>query len=206
VRPVGPLLVLTDRRLAVRPLPDVVAAAVQGGARTVVLREKDLPDDERARLADAMRALLEPVDGLLVVAGGGLPGPAVHLAAAEAVPVPRPVRVGRSCHDAGEVARAGAEGCDWVTVSPVLPTPSKPGYGPALGLPWLAALAAVPGAPPGYALGGVTEADVRGCLSAGAAGVAVMGAVMRDPHPDRRVAALLAELDPVPVPTKEPAA
>ena len=66
-------------------VPDVVAAAVDGGARTVVLREKDLPDDERARLADTLRPLLQ--GGTLVVAGTRLrcsdDGPdAVHLAAA----------------------------------------------------------------------------------------------------------------------------
>ena len=36
--PLGPLLVLTDRAQCRRPLEDVVAAAVDGGARTVVLR------------------------------------------------------------------------------------------------------------------------------------------------------------------------
>ena len=45
--PLGPLLVLTDRAQCRRPLPEVVAAAVDGGARTVVLREKDLPAAER---------------------------------------------------------------------------------------------------------------------------------------------------------------
>jgi thiamine-phosphate pyrophosphorylase len=39
----------------------------------------------------------------------------------------------------------------------------------------------VPGAPPVYALAGVRPADAAGCLAAGAAGVAVMGTVMRDP-------------------------
>ncbi len=53
-----PLLVLTDRSQCSRPLRDVVAAAVEAGARGVALREKDLPDDERNRLADDLRALL----------------------------------------------------------------------------------------------------------------------------------------------------
>lgn len=177
-----PLLVLTDRTQAPRPLPDVVAAAVAGGARAVVLREKDLPDAERARLADELRRVLDPVGGLLVVAGpaGSAGGAdAVHLAARDPFPEPRPPLVGRSCHSAAEVAAARAEGCDWVMVSPVFPTSSKPGYGPALGPAGLRAL--VTGAPPAYALGGIGPADVAACLGAGAHGVAVMGAVMRDP-------------------------
>jgi thiamine-phosphate pyrophosphorylase len=151
----------------------------------VVLREKDLPDAERARLAEALRAVLEPVGGVLVVAGpAGSAGGAglVHLAARDPFPEPRPAGVGRSCHSAGELARAAAEGADWVTLSPLRVTASKPGYGPPLGPEGLAALLRhVPGAPPAYALAGVRPADVAACRAAGAAGVAVMGAVMRDP-------------------------
>jgi thiamine-phosphate pyrophosphorylase len=168
----------------------VVTAAVDGGARTVVLREKDLPTGERAALADELRSALGP-DGTLVLAGTGLPGDAVHLSATDEVPEPRPALLGRSCHDRDSVDRAAAERCDWVTVSPVRLTASKPGYGPALGT---AGLAALTDGPPAYALGGLTAVDVRPCLDAGAAGLAVMGAVMRAARPDLVVGELLAAL------------
>jgi thiamine monophosphate synthase len=124
-------------------------------------------------------------------AAGSAGHAAVHLAAHDPFPADRPAVVGRSCHSPAEVARAAAEGCDHVFLSPVFPTPSKPGHGPALGTGGLAALAA--GAPPAYALGGVRPADVAGCLAAGARGVAVMGPVMRDPS---TVRAYLAHLPP----------
>jgi thiamine-phosphate pyrophosphorylase len=89
---------------------------------------------------------------------------------------------------------AAAEGVDYVTVSPVYPTPSKPGYGPALGKHTLSDLTAIAGAPPVYALGGVDTARAPECLAAGAAGVAVMGAVMAAEDPAAVVAALLAAL------------
>ena len=187
----GPLLVLTDRSQCSRPLVDVVRAAVDGGARTVVLREKDLPPAERAALADDLRPALAAVDGTLVLAGTALPGDAVHLAATDEVPEPRPALLGRSCHDRAAVDAAAAEGCDWVTVSPVRLTASKPGYGPALGT---AGLAALTDGPPAYALGGLTAADARPCLDAGAVGLAVMGAVMRADRPDRVVGDLLEAL------------
>ena len=176
------LLVLTDRTQC--PGGDLLAtvdAAVEAGARAVVLREKDLPPPDRERLAIALRALLAPVDGLLVVAGPAPHGVATHLAARDPFPIDRPALVGRSCHDAAELRAAAAEGCDYVTLSPVFASPSKPGYGPALGLEGLAAhVAAAPGTPV-YALAGVRPDDVPGCLAAGARGVAIMGAVMRDP-------------------------
>jgi thiamine monophosphate synthase len=199
------LLVLTDRRACTRPLTEVVRAAIDGGARAVVLREKDLPAAERARLADDLRAVLG--DALLVLAGTGVPGPAVHLSAADAVPEPRPALLGRSCHDAAELA--AARDCDWVTVSPVWETATKPGYGPALGPAGLAALLSdgllsdgllsdglLSAAPPAYALGGIDGPDrARECRRAGAHGVAVLGAVMRAEHPDRVVADLRRALE-----------
>lgn len=182
-----PLLLLTDRSQCGAPLRDTVATAVDCGARAVVLREKDLPAAERAGLAAELRAVLEPVDGVLVLAGTR--GDAVHLSASDTFPEARPSLVGRSCHSGEEVVRARAEGCDYVTVSPVFPTSSKPGYGPALGVDGLALLTAL--APPVYALGGIHPPDVLACLEVGARGVAVMGPVMREPQ---IVAAYLAAL------------
>lgn len=171
------LLLLTDRTQCDSSLLDTLAVAVGAGARAVVLREKDLPDGARAELARRIGELLAPVGGVLVVAGTGVH--AVHLAAVDPVPEPRPALVGRSCHSAEEVARAAGDACDYVTVSPVFESPSKPGYGPTLGLTGLRDLARH--APPAYALGGVRPDDVEDCLAAGAAGVAVMGTLMREP-------------------------
>ena len=175
------LLVVTDRTQATRPLQETVASAVAAGARAVLLRDKDLPAADRTALARDLGAVLDPVGGVLVWSGAasapaGLP---VHLSAADPFPATRPPLVGRSCHAAGELAQAAAEGCDWVTLSPYAPTASKPGYGPALGPAGLAAL--VGGAPPVLALGGVRPGDVADCLAAGASGIAVMGPAMRDP-------------------------
>ncbi|MCZ2837737.1 thiamine phosphate synthase [Modestobacter sp. VKM Ac-2985] len=185
------LLVLTDRTQCRGSLTATVATAVDAGARAVVLREKDLPLDERARLATELQALLSPVGGALVWAGaaGSAGWSAVHLSAADPLPTPRPGRLGRSCHTAAELARARAEGCDHAFLSPVFLTASKPGHGPALGLTGLAEL--VPHGPPVYALGGIGPDDVAGCLAAGARGVAVMGGVMRDPSSVRDHLAVL---------------
>jgi thiamine-phosphate pyrophosphorylase len=183
------LLVVTDRTQAAGPLAAVVAAAVDAGARAVLLRDRDVPDDERAALAAELLSVLAPVGGLLVTAGAG-GGGAVHLAAAEPFPDPRPALVGRSCHSAAELVQARAEGCDWAFLSPVHPTASKPGYGPALGVEGFARLR--PLGPPTYALGGVGPDDVPALLAAGAHGVAVMGPVMRDPSVVRDYLAALA--------------
>ena len=71
-----------------------------------------------------------------------------------------------------------------MTLSPIFASASKPGYGPALGLERLGEVAAAVHPMPVIALGGIEdEAGVRACLDAGAAAVAVMGAVMRAADP-----------------------
>jgi len=176
VTPAG-VVVLTDRRLARRPLAEVVAAARPDW---VILRERDLPAGQRRRLAERLRALL-PAGRLIVAGPDPLGGAAVHLA--ERDPRVRAELVGRSCHGVPEEPAA-----DYVTLSPIYPTASKPGYGPAVGAGTAGRWA---GQVPWLALGGIDSARrVAECRAAGAAGVAVMGAVMRAADPGAVVEAL----------------
>ncbi|MGC5288317.1 thiamine phosphate synthase, partial [Micromonospora sp. DT231] len=183
------VVVLSDRRVARGGLERVVAGAVAGGVRWVVLREKDLPRVERAALAVALRAILVDVGGTLVVAGPDpLGGDAVHLPAAGPYPPPTHRLVGRSCHDETELNRLTTE--HYATVSPIHPTRTKPGYGPPLGTEGLRKLIRISPVPL-LALGGVeTPEQVTACVQAGAAGVAVLGALMRAKDPTETATAL----------------
>jgi thiamine-phosphate pyrophosphorylase len=200
--PRPPLLVISDRGQARRPLIEVAEAAFEGGCRWFSLREKDLPAAERRALLAAlvacgrrwgalvgvhedMAAALATDAGALHLPGGGDP-------AAARARFPRGL-IGASAHSAAAAAALLRAGADYVTASPVFPTPSKPGYGPALGRDGLAQIAATaPG--PVVALGGIDAGNAARCLGAGAAGVAVMGEVMRAADPRQTVAALLRAL------------
>ncbi|MGH9229299.1 MAG: thiamine phosphate synthase [Acidimicrobiales bacterium] len=176
-------------------LVEVVAAVVAAGAPTIVLREKDLPPAHRHSLAVNLRAVTAAARAALIVAGDvalalAVGADGVHLAADDPWPddSPAALRVGRSCHAPGELVAAATRGmADYATFSPVFATTSKPGYGPALGIDGLAAgcraVAEVASPPAVYALGGIGPAQAAACLAAGAAGVAVMGAVMRADDP-----------------------
>ncbi len=196
-----PLVVLTDRRQASRyGVVATVAAAVEGGARAVVVREKDLPAEARCELVSAIRAVLHPFGAALLVAGGDVElarhsgADGLHLATTDLWPPgSHGLVVGRSCHDADELAVAAAMGADYATLSPVFASASKPGYGPVLGVGELAAMAAE-AALPVVALGGVTPATAGACVEAGAAGVAVMGAVMAADDPRAAAAELVLSL------------
>ena len=83
--------------------------------------------------------------------------------------------IGVSCHSIGDVERAAEEGADYVFLSPIFASPSKPGYGPALGLRVLAEACGRVSIPV-LALGGVGEENATECVAAGAAGFASISA------------------------------
>ena len=83
--------------------------------------------------------------------------------------------IGVSCHSIGDVERAAGEGADYVFLSPIFASPSKPGYGPALGVGLLEEACGRVGIPV-LALGGVNEGNAPACVAAGAAGFASISA------------------------------
>ena len=186
----APILVITDRTQCAEPLEARAAALFRGGCRWLSVREKDLEPPQR-------RALVERLIG---VAGpfGAVVGVHDDLEAAAALRIPlhlpahgdlraargrlRDVLIGKSCHDAGEIAAAA--GADYVTLSPFFPTASKPGYRTGVDLRAVAAGAALPV----LALGGVTRATLL--QVSGVAGVAIMGEAMRVAEPESWFASL----------------
>jgi thiamine-phosphate pyrophosphorylase len=197
--PVPPLLVVSDRHQARRPLEDVVEAIFAGGCRWFSLREKDLPADERRRLLGKLIALgrrfgavvtaHEDIEAVAATGADGvhLPSGGSPVAARRRLPG---ALIGASAHSADEAAALLRAGADYVTVSPVFVTASKPGYGPALGLDGLTHIVArAPG--PVVALGGITPENAASCLSTGVRGVAVMGEIMRAVDPQTTVKQIL---------------
>jgi thiamine-phosphate pyrophosphorylase len=184
------LLLVTDRQQAAVPLEEIVSETVAAGVRWVWLRDRDLPAAERRELARRLLAVVRARDARLSVGGdvdlaADILADGVHLAANASIAAARArlgprALIGVSAHGDADVAAAAAGGADYATLSPIFATESKPGYGPALGFAALARAARH--ALPVLALGGVTAERADECLRAGAAGIAVMGEVMRAAH------------------------
>lgn len=198
------LLVVTDRHQARRPLPDVIDAALQGGARWIWLRDRDLEFAERQALALQLKALTDAAGATLTIGGDinlalRIGVSAVHLRAGDDVHVARArlgkkALIGVSAHDEADLRAALASGADYATLSPIFPTVSKPGYGPTLGTATLQRAAAM--GLPIIALGGITSDHAPACMAAGAVGVAVMGEVMRAENPTIVVKLFLSNAAP----------
>jgi thiamine-phosphate pyrophosphorylase len=201
--PDPPLLLVTARVQAQRPLVDIVAAALAAGCRWVSLREKDLPDDEQtvlaqtlARLAhksaarlmlhgEAVLAKRAGADGVHLPSGGDAAGPRALLGPGKLV--------GVSIHTVTEAKAIDPAIVDYALAGPAFETPSKPGYGPEIGRKGLLEITRSARVPV-LAIGGLNTARVGEVIAAGCAGIAVMGGVMRAADPAREVRALIATL------------
>ncbi|HSU12989.1 thiamine phosphate synthase [Longimicrobium sp.] len=196
------LIVITDPSCGEgRAIVDVVRAALRGGAPSIQLRGKDQAAREQVELARALRvetraagALLWVNDRLDVALAAGADG--VHLGqddlpveAARRI-VPGGFLIGISAETA-ELARAAERGgADYVGAGPVYETGSKADAGSAVGCARIAQVAAAVRIPV-VGIGGIAAANAGEVVRAGAAGVAVISAVMRAADPEAATRELL---------------
>src|SRR5580700_6634426 len=185
--PNPPLLLVTDRRQARRPLAEIVGAALSAGCRWISLREKDLPEDEQVPLARMLLPMIRRHGARLSIHGeaaallAGVDG--VHLpsgadAAAARAELGRQTLIGVSIHTVTEAEAIDPAVVDYALAGPAFETVSKPGYGPEIGRKGLAEMARAARVPL-LAIGGINTLRVAEVIAAGCSGVAVMGGVMR---------------------------
>jgi len=197
------LIVITDRALAApRAVEDVVRAALEAGAPAIQLRDKSadaraLFDQARAlrRLTRAHGALLFVNDRLDVALAAGADG--VHLgpddlpvAAARRV-VPPDFLVGFSTDEPELARRAAADGAVYIGCGAVFGTSTKDVGNQRIGPEGLRRVVEAV-AVPVIGIGGVTADNAAELARAGAAGAAVVGAVMKAPDVADVVRRLLA--------------
>lgn len=201
--PDPPLLLVTDSQQASRPLETIVAHALEAGCRWVSVREKHLPPDQQVALAQALAPIVRTHRGVLTLHGDGrlaeragcdgvhVPAWADSAAARAAVGAAK--LVGISIHTVAEARTIEPGLVDYAVAGPAFETSSKPGYGPRTGPAGLSDIIRAARVPV-LAIGGITAPRVSEVVAAGAAGVAVMGGIMRAADPGREVSALIAAL------------
>jgi thiamine-phosphate pyrophosphorylase len=167
-------------------LPDLLREAVAGGVDVFQLREKELPDDELAAVANALQALSRRIGALFIVndrpavaAEAGADG--VHVGqddmdvAAVREIVGDQMLIGLSTHTPEQIDAVDPELVDYIGVGPVHETPTKQGR-PAVGTE-LVAYAAAHAAVPFFAIGGLDAGNVGEVLAAGAERICVLRAI-----------------------------
>jgi thiamine-phosphate pyrophosphorylase len=203
--PDPPLLLITDRKQARKPLEDVLGAAFAAGCRWASMREKDLPAHQQVALARRLAVIARDWNARLTLHGdpalaheAGLDG--VHLAAGADASLARrtlgaSALIGLSIHSVADAESLDPSLVDYAIAGPAYATASKPGYGPFLGPAGIGRIAHATSVPI-LAIGGIAAATIADMRAAGAAGVAVMGGIMRAQDPADEVRGLLAALPP----------
>ena len=200
------LVVILDTDAAAgRDLAGLAAAAVGGGATMLQLRAKRVDGRTAAGLAARILAAAGSVpfvvnDRLDVALAVGAAG--CHLGQTD-LPIdaarrlaPPGFLLGGSAVTIEEARRAADEGADYLGIGPIAATPSKADAAPPIGWDGFARIhAAVPHLP-AVGIGGIDMALAAGARAAGAAGIAVIAAVLGAADPVAATLALRAAVEP----------
>jgi thiamine-phosphate pyrophosphorylase len=189
-----------------RDLSDTIRCWAESGVDRVQIREKDLP---ARQVFELLRQVLEmPLpegfelfvnERFDIALAAGAHG--VHLGAGS-LPV-RLVRrkvgrrlcIGYSAHSVEEAVQAAKDGADFVTLSPIFETHSKPMNRPALGVEPLRRAADALGRTQLFALGGIDPQRAGRLRDSGVAGIALTGWLMQSSDPAATVQALKRALE-----------
>ncbi|MDT5225206.1 MAG: thiamine-phosphate pyrophosphorylase [Mycobacterium sp.] len=190
------LYLCTDARRERGDLAEFANAALAGGVDIIQLRDKGSIGEQRFGplealdelaaceiLADAARrhhALFAVNDRADIARAAG--ADVLHLGQRDlpsevAREIVRPGTViGRSTHDADQVAQAAASAADYFCVGPCWPTPTKPGRA-APGLDLVRGAASLASDKPWFAIGGIDAQRLPEVLEAGARRIVVVRAI-----------------------------
>ncbi|OBJ69139.1 thiamine phosphate synthase [Mycobacterium sp. 1274756.6] len=208
------LYLCTDARRERGDLAEFAEAALAGGVDIIQLRDKGSPGEQQfgaLEAADELAALVVLAEAaarhgaLLAVndradiaraAGADV----LHLGQRDLPPatareiVGADTVIGRSTHDATQLAAAIAEDIDYFCVGPCWTTPTKPGRA-AAGLALVEQAAATGTDKPWFAIGGISEERLPQVIAAGARRVVVVRAITAADDPQAAARRLRAALE-----------
>lgn len=178
---------VTNRTLTERPFFEQLARVLTTKPYAMILREKDLTENEYEELAAKAKKLCEQTDTKLVLhsfpeAAIRLGCHAIHMPLHLFVKMPEEQKKtftvrGVSVHSVEDARLAEQNGATYLTAGHVFATDCKKGLAPR-GLSFLQDVCAAVEIPV-YAIGGIQEENMESCMKAGAAGVCMMSEYMK---------------------------
>src|SRR5215217_5206179 len=183
---------LTDAQHSGHSHAEQVELMSAGGAYLVQLREKQQPalqfyEQAKAAVAVAARSGVQLIinDRVDVALAVGVNG--VHLGQDDIPPeaarnlLGQDAIVGYSTHNVEQAVAALKFPIDYLAIGPIFQTATKTDTSPVLGLEGLRHIRRAIGSFPLVAIGGITQANARTVIEAGADSVAVISAVLSQP-------------------------
>ena len=177
-------LVTNRNRTSKRDLGFIVDDAISGGVNMVQLRDKDMEGPEKLKVAISLRDLTKDKAMLMVngdvdlakeVAADGIHFPEDHNLDSNCQNLKNNFIIGRSVHSFEAAVEAASEGMDYLTVGTIFPSHSHPN-GETSGTEIIKEISNKLSIPL-IGIGGIGEENCLQVMEAGAAGVAVIGAI-----------------------------
>jgi thiamine-phosphate pyrophosphorylase len=200
------LYLVTDQLLSKgRPVEYVVEQAVKGGVTMVQLRDKHCSTLDLIKLAARLKELLDPLDVPLIIndrpdivlaldAGG------LHIGQQD-MPYDMARRIlgndkiiGLSVENIDHAREADKLDVDYIGLSPVFVTGTKPELADELGLEGVREIASF-SKHRMVAIGGINALNAKNVLRAGATGVAVVSAICSAPDPMKAAREIRQQID-----------
>lgn len=184
------IIAVTNRKLCCDDFTERVRRIIKAESFLVILREKDLPDNEYERLAEQ---IIRGNDDLKHKLSLNRPNIAFKLGIENAhltlsdLRSGRPdiKRVGTSIHSAEEAVEAEILGADYIIAGHIYATDCKKGV-PPRGIEFLREVVSSVKIPV-FAIGGITEKNFSESLENGAAGICVMSGLMTCDIPEENI-------------------
>lgn len=199
------LYLVTDRELSLgRSHEEIVAAALKGGVGCVQLREKKLGTRkfiDQARILKKVAnhagvpfiindrvdvALAVDADGVHLGQGDMALEDARRLLGADKI-------IGISVENLGDAITAEQGGADYLGISPVYATATKPDTATPLGLEGIGVIRGSVNLPL-VGIGGINSENAGDVIRAGADGIAVVSAIVSSPSPEQAARLLLDQI------------
>jgi thiamine-phosphate pyrophosphorylase len=185
--PNPPIMLITDAAQAVLPLEHVIDGALKGGCRWVLLRDINASDDALLKQAISIKKICATYNAKLFISrnvnvANAIDADGIHFSSSQTISKNNNMIIGQSCHNANEIISAEKNGTNYITLSPVFETFSKPNA-TSLGLEKFKMLVGQTKKPV-IALGGMNVERAKQSMGAGANGIAIMGDMMRSENPE----------------------
>lgn len=186
------LYVITDAGLSRgRSHREVVRAAIAGGATVIQYREKEGTTRQLIEEAQVLRELTRQMGVLFIVndrvdVALAVDADGVHVGQDDMpAPLARKLMgpgkiVGVSVDNVEQALQAERDGANYLGAGPIFATPTKPDAAPPIGVEGLAEICRRVSIPV-VAIGGINAENAAAVIKAGAAGVAVVSAVVAAP-------------------------
>jgi thiamine-phosphate pyrophosphorylase len=195
------LYLVTDRELSLgRTNAEIVSSAVRGGVCCVQLREKNLGTRAFIREAHILKKLLEPISIPLIINDRvdialAVNADGIHLGqsdmriedARRLLGDSKIIGISAECLD--HAIEAERQGADYIGVSPVYATATKPDTAAPLGLEGIGSIRRHVRLPL-IGIGGINSTNIADVIGAGADGIALVSAIVSAPSPENAARSL----------------